>query len=82
MKKTIDNCPICKPVQNVLGFLERNHFEVMEEKIADYHFHELYFKLRGKSTDIPAIDQITRHSTSKFTCECHWSVIELEIIDE
>ena len=78
----INNCLICKPVQNILRFLERNLFEVMEESIADDHFHELYFKLRGKATDIPIIDQITRHSTSKFTCKCYWNVIELEIVEE
>ena len=77
MIKEVDGCPVCEPIKNALDFLLNNDFLIIEEKVSDYHFHELYFKLKGRVIDIPSIENITQHSESKLTCECHWSAIEL-----
>ncbi|MGX1927884.1 hypothetical protein [Flagellimonas sp. 2504JD4-2] len=79
MMETVDDCPICEPIKNVLNFLLENGFEMIEKKVSDYHFHELYFKLKGEKINIPAFENIIQHSESKLTCECHWSSIELDI---
>jgi len=78
MIEEVDDCPVCEPIKNVLNFLLKNDFRIIEEKVSDYHFHELYFKLKGKEIDVPVSDKITQHSGLKLTCECNWSLIELE----
>ena len=80
MIESVDECPVCEPIKKTLDFLIDNNFEIIQEKVSDYHFHELYFRLKGKDIDIPVIENITQHSESKLTCECHWSSIELDII--
>ena len=75
--KSVDNCTICKPINNALRFLLNNDFEIIEKKVSDYHFHELFFKLKGNLINIPTTDKITMHSDSKLTCQCHWSLIEI-----
>ena len=78
MIKDVDECPVCEPIKKALGFLVNNNFEIIEQKVSDYHFHELYFKLKGEEIDVPVIENITQHSDSKLTCKCHWSSIEFE----
>ena len=43
----VDDCPACEPVNRLIDILLRNGFEMIEQRLDDYHFHQLYFKLRG-----------------------------------
>lgn len=76
----IDKIKVCKPIQTLIELLEENDFNVIESRIEDYHFHEVFIKLNGGNVDnIPQIniDKIDKISRVKFACSCHWSVVEL-----
>jgi hypothetical protein len=51
----IDNCQACTPINNLISILEDKKFQIIEQKINDYHFKELYFKIQG---NIEAIKDI------------------------
>jgi hypothetical protein len=79
MKQIIaDDCPACEPVNRLIGTLLENGFEIIEQRLDDYHFHQLYFKLTGN------LDFLKRKSFTGFTkkkhtyfCDCHWTTIEV-----
>lgn len=77
MKRVIDNCEVCQPINKLLDFMEASGYKIIEEKLADYHFKEMYFKVHGGKTGIPTFEKITKISSNKFTCECHWSTVEI-----
>ena len=79
MNKTVDDCPVCEPVNDLIDFLENNNYKVVEEKVSDYHFHEVYFRLEGPEIEIPQFPKISKHTNTQFVCECHWSMVELNI---
>jgi hypothetical protein len=78
MKKIIiDNCSACKPINTLLEKLIDKGFEVLESKLEDYHFHQLYFKINT------SIDTAKELKIEGFTekdnfliCDCHWSRLE------
>jgi hypothetical protein len=77
--RRVDECPVCKPINDVLEYFEDNNFSIVSEKLDDYHFHQLYFKLKGKAIQFPIIEKIKIHSETLLMCECHWSKVELDI---
>lgn len=74
----VDNCPACAPVDRLIGTLLENDFEIIEQRLDDYHFHQLYFKLSGSSTvlEILPLEGFSREG-KKYICDCHWSTIEI-----
>jgi len=79
MKKiVVNNCPACEPINGFVNKLLENEFELITERIEDYHFHQLYFKLKG---DLKKLEKISLDGfkivENKYICECHWSTVEL-----
>ncbi|MBD3351408.1 MAG: AraC family transcriptional regulator [Candidatus Lokiarchaeota archaeon] len=81
MRRKVEGCQVCDPINNLIDYLENNGFKIIKSKLTDYHFHEVYFKLSGENNiiEIPYIKKIKRHSENEFICECHWSIVELDI---
>lgn len=47
----IDKIKVCNPIESLLNILLKKGFVIIESKVSDFHFHELYFKLQGNYTD-------------------------------
>ena len=75
----VDNCPVCNPIENLLNELREEKCVVVQEKVSDYHFYELYFKVKcpGKMDLNLTIENIRKVSDHIYTCECHWSIVEM-----
>ena len=70
----IENIKVCDPITVLIRYLENIGFKIVESKISDYHFHEVYIKMSGKKTndiDIISINNIQRYSERIFVCSCH-----------
>ena len=55
-------------------------FEILEQKVNDYHFHEVYLKMKGNMEHIKTlseIKEINKVDDHDFACACHWSVVEV-----
>jgi hypothetical protein len=77
-KRKIDNCPVCEPISLLLESLEAKGLKIIESKLVDYHFHEMYFKVSNiGNVQVPKIEKIKKHSSSEYVCECHLSTVEL-----
>jgi hypothetical protein len=74
----VDDCPACEPVNRLIHDLKKRKFKLIEQRLEDYHFHQLYFKLKGS---IALIEGISLDGFSKiehkFICDCHWSTVEI-----
>jgi ribulose bisphosphate carboxylase small subunit len=80
----VDDIQICEPITLLIRVLIDHGFKIIEEKVSDYHFHELYIKMEGKYfNDIENlnINKITRQRMNLISCSCHWSIVELDFID-
>ncbi|TND10694.1 MAG: hypothetical protein FD123_336 [Bacteroidetes bacterium] len=76
----IDKVPLCKPIKEFLEMAEENGYKIVEQKLRDYHFHELYFKIKPESIHsekLKEIEGIQMHETGQFFCNCHWSTVEI-----
>lgn len=73
----VDDCRACEPVTRLVNELLEKGFVIIEQRMEDYHFHQLYIKLQGNLSlvDSYSVDGFSRVET-KFICNCHWSVIE------
>ncbi len=79
MKKLfVEDCPACEPVNRLIHELKKQKFKLIEQRLEDYHFHQLYFKFKGNIASIANIseDDFTKNE-HKFICDCHWSTIEI-----
>jgi hypothetical protein len=66
---TIDNIPICEPIKKVIGILENNGGQIIEEKISDYHFNELFFKIViTQHVEIKDIEGIKMYNSNIYHC--------------
>jgi len=78
-KIIVQNCPACEPVNRVIEELLENGYEIIEEKLEDYHFRQLYFKVNA---NMQAVDNLNITGFAKkdnfLICDCHWSRIEFE----
>jgi hypothetical protein len=75
----VDGCRACEPVSRLINELLEKGFVIVEQRMEDYHFHQLYLKLRGNTNlvDSYLVDGFSRIE-QKFICNCHWSTIEIE----
>ena len=79
----IDKIKVCNPIESLLNILLEKGFVLIESKVSDSHFHELYSKLQGNHTDELEqikIDNIKKIDHNNFSCTCHWSIVELEFV--
>lgn len=83
MTFTVDNIKACEPVNTLLTVLQEKGFEIVQSKVGDYHFNELYFFLKSERKNIRLDDidifNIGRHSQKMFYCKCHWSMVEISL---
>ena len=64
---------MCKPIAALVQSLHHLGFTTIEQKVSDYHFSELYIKMKGKQNneiDTINIPQIQRNNDSTFMCSC------------
>ena len=76
----IDNVIVCNPIEKIVNLLTESGFDIVEKKLNDYHFNEMYIKMEGNIDKCSAnveIEGITRHSNNLFICTCHWSRVEI-----
>ena len=73
----IDGCEACEPVKSLVNKLVGSGFEVLDAKLEDYHFHQLYFKINAKIDEAMAfgVDDFVQKENF-LICNCHWSRIE------
>lgn len=83
MSSESNHLALCKPMQSLVDFFESGGYKIIEKRMQDYHFHELYIKMQGK--DKRMMDNVTIPDISRvqgeniFICACHWSMLEVEI---
>mgnify|MGYP003609432031 CR=1 FL=1 len=78
----IDKVTVCDPIKNWIELLKKFDFKIVEEKVKDFHFHEVYFKMKGETVDEITnltVEGINKVTPNLYTCNCHWSTVELEI---
>ncbi len=82
MKLSVNNIDPCLPVIELLELLSDAGYKIVESRVGDIHFNELYFLLKSGRNKIDTqsinIDKIKPVSSDKFNCECHWSIIEIK----
>ena len=77
----IDDIEVCQPITELVSFLIKNDFKIIEQKIADYHFHEVIIKMKKDSSPKAvniSIEKISQPKPGTFFCECHWSSVIIE----
>ena len=75
---TVDKVKPCKPISSTIKILESLGFEIIEQKLADHHFSELYFLMSGDLSKISEKTFVGMHQVkNNLICDCHWSTIEL-----
>jgi hypothetical protein len=76
----IDNIAVCKPINELVTFFSKNGFVILERKVNDYHFHEVFIKMKNNtSVDLEQInfENIIHPKPMVFCCICHWSCVEI-----
>ena len=71
---------MCEPIAALVQSLHHLGFTTIKQKVSDYHFSELYIKMKGKQSnkiDTINIPDIQRNNDSTFSCSRHWSTVEL-----
>ena len=71
---------VCDPIATLVRELKKMGFETVEQKVNDYHFHEVYIKMLGnvdEKLNKLKIDKISRDDNNNFSCTCHWSIVEV-----
>lgn len=73
----IDNCPACEPINRLIKDIENKGFKILESKLEDYHFRQLYIKVEGELSELKNFDLRGFSVSGNFLiCDCHWSRIE------
>jgi hypothetical protein len=80
MKIIIDKCPACDPINRIIEKILERGYKILESKLDDYHFHQLYFKVNAKIDILDEIDISGFTIKDSFlVCDCHWSRIEFAL---
>ena len=76
----IDQVEVCEPIKALVEYLTENGCETVEQKVSDYHFHEVYIKMQSdnlKQLDGTFIKNIEKVDNTSYSCSCHWSIVEI-----
>ncbi|CAZ97521.1 hypothetical protein Q4603_21865 [Zobellia galactanivorans] len=75
----IEKVTVCKPIETLVKELKKNGFEIIEQKVSDYHFHQVSIKMSGNINLVKniSIDNIEKHDEHTYFCKCHWSTVEI-----
>lgn len=77
----IDDIAVCKPITELVSFFTNNGFVMLESKVSDYHFHEVFIKMKSNSSvdlDKVHFENISQPKSGVFCCNCHWSCVKIE----
>ncbi|WP_159514029.1 MULTISPECIES: AraC family transcriptional regulator [Enterobacter] len=77
----VDDIEVCKPITELVSFFTKNGFVILESKVSDYHFHEVFIKMKNNSAielDNVSFEKISQPKPGVFCCSCHWSCIKIE----
>lgn len=74
----VNELKACESIRQLLNHLVDKNMQILEIRIEDYHFHQLYVKVEG---DFKLIDKAFLSdmlvNDFKISCKCHWSTVEL-----
>jgi len=78
MNRVVEKTEACDPIESALKQLEKLGFSIIEQRLWDYHFAQLEFKVKGDLSKIEELklDGIMRID-NLLKCKCHWYTIEL-----
>jgi len=77
----IENIEVCQPIVELVKLLVRNNVTIIESRVSDYHFHEVFIRMKNnsfKNFDDINIANITQPNQGMFCCSCHWSCVKVE----
>ena len=77
----IDDIEVCKPITELVLFFTQHGFTILDSKVSDYHFHEVFIQMKSNSFinyDAIKIENISQPKPGLFCCNCHWSCIKIE----
>lgn len=77
----IDDIEVCKPITELVLFFTKHGLILLDSKISDYHFHEVFIQMKSNSFinyDYIKIKNISQAKPGLFYCSCHWSCIKIE----
>lgn|GEM_PF-6280078 len=64
---------VCEPIASLLSILITHNGVIVSQKLADYHFSELYFEVAG--AEVPLASElpqgITNPEQGVYCCSCH-----------
>ncbi len=75
----IDNVTVCKPITELVSCFAKNGFVIFESKVSDYHFHEVFIKMKNNSLiDLDKInyENIRQPKPGVFCCSSHLSCVK------
>ncbi len=79
MKRKIEGCEVCEPIENLVSQLKIKGYELVSERCRDIHFNEVEIKMGkriGNLELIPIkIEKIELHEEGFYFCTCHWSTV-------
>ena len=82
MRRRIEKCEVCLPIESLISTLKSKGFEVASESCRDIHFNEVEIRMvkcigsaKVESINIPKIEL---HEKGFFFCKCHWSSVYLD----
>ncbi|XUA20898.1 hypothetical protein ACQVA2_09135 [Citrobacter sp. OP27] len=76
----IDNIEVCNPIVELVKLLEAYDYTIIEEKVSDYHFNEVFIKMKSNTSKkllYINMANITQPEQGLFCCGCHWSGVKL-----
>jgi hypothetical protein len=83
IESVIHGKPVCKPVLDFIDSLIKGGAILESQELRDHHFNEMHFILkvpenfRINPNDLPK--GITIDKPNFYTCNCHWSIVELKV---
>lgn len=77
--KIVYHIKVCEPIASLLSILIKCNGIITSQKLADYHFSELYFEVAGAESPLTSkLPQgITNPEQGVYCCTCHWSTVKL-----
>lgn len=77
--KIVDHIKVCAPITSLLDVLIKHNGIIKSQKLADYHFSELYFEVAGAESPLTSElpQEITNPEQGVYCCTCHWSTVKL-----
>jgi hypothetical protein len=81
--KTINSRPVCQPILSLVESFVKNGCIIEKQVLEDHHFDEMLFVLKApekfKFDNIILPNGIEQSKSNVFTCNCHWSTVEILI---